>query len=115
YVREIVADVAKNNSLFALVQSLDEPLDVFFRAAQNEKRQPLGILVADSRQAFEFVDQLRDRLAVIKHFGFSILDFGLVVELNPLSKIIIQGCRIPKHSANPKSKIKNLESESRRQ
>ena len=53
---EVVADGAKYDALLNFEHRRSKPLDIRLRHAQDVKRQPLRRLLADARQAFEFVD-----------------------------------------------------------
>src|SRR6266516_1487806 len=63
----VVADGAEYDALLNFKHRRSKPLDIRLGHAQDVKRQPLRRLLADARQAFEFVDQFSDWFSVFQH------------------------------------------------
>src|SRR5215204_569559 len=66
-VRQVVADRAGDDLALDLLHRRDEALHVRLRHPQDMEGEPLRRLVPDAGQALELVDQLGDRLGVLKH------------------------------------------------
>ena len=66
-VADVVADAAEAQLVLHVEQGLGKLFGVLARGTQDMKRQPLRGLLADARQAFEFVDQPRQRFREIRH------------------------------------------------
>src|SRR4029079_1547651 len=68
---EVIANRAERDLVFDLKQRMRKITHLILRSPQYIKSQPLGRLLPDARQPFEFVDQFCDRFRVIKHLHHS--------------------------------------------
>src|SRR4051794_3677591 len=78
----VIADGAEHDALLHFAQGHHQPLDINLAHTHDMKREPLRRLLANTRQAFEFVDELRYGFCVFEHeekagFGLWFLVFGL--------------------------------------
>src|SRR5512138_1837572 len=64
---KIVTNGAEYDPLLHFTQSIDQAFEISVRRAHDVKCQTLRRLVTDTRQPFQFVNELCNRFSVLKH------------------------------------------------